>query len=236
VAGTSDHRASPVAVLAAGSLAGAVLFTASWLFAGVAESTYSFVHNDTSDLGALTASHPLPYNLGVSISGLLTFGLAVALVMVLPRRWPVMLGAILVAVFALGQFIDGLAREDCAVSVNTACRAAEKAGRVSNHHKVHNLESLFTFAALALAPLVFGLVWRSMPGWRRLALWSIGATVVQLACFPIFLAMYSNGSDGQGLVEIGELLVGTAWIATTSIVILRANVAVGSRPLAVGSR
>ena len=57
------------------------------------------------------------------------------------------------------------------MSVDAVCRAAEKAGRVSMHHKVHNAESLVTFSALMLAPLVFGLVLRSVPRWRLLARW-----------------------------------------------------------------
>jgi hypothetical membrane protein len=207
--------------LAASGLAGAALFTATWIVAGLADPAFSFVDNDTSDLGALTAAHPTPYNIGVSLSGLLTIGVAVALVRVFGRRRSVIAGAVLVAVFGAGQFIDGLAREDCPVSVNAVCRAAEKAGRVSMHHKIHNAESLVTFSALMLAPLVVGLALRSKAGWRGLALWSIAAAVVQIVCLPIFLGMYSDGTHGQGVVEIIELTAGVAWIAAVSIACLK---------------
>ena len=209
------------AAFAVCGLLGAVLFSISWIAAGLADSAFSFVDNDTSDLGALTAAHPTPYNIGVSLSGVLTIGLAVALVQVLGSRRLAIFGAGLVAVFGVGQFVDGLAREDCPVSVNALCRAAEKAGRVSTHHKVHNAESLVTFSALMLAPLVVGLVLRSMPSWRRLAWWSIGAAAVQVACLPVFLVMYSNGAHGQGVVEIVEVSVGVAWAAGMSVAILR---------------
>ena len=126
----------------------------------------------------------------------------------------------MVAVFGAGQFIDGLAREDCPVSVSAVCRAAEKAGRVSTHHKVHNAESLVTFSALMLVPLIVGLALRSMPSWRRLAGWSIGAAAAQAAFLPVFLVMYSNWAHGQGVVEIVDLSVGMAWIASMSIAIL----------------
>jgi hypothetical membrane protein len=207
-------------------LAGAVLFTATWIGAGLADPSFSFANNNISDLGALTAVHPTPYNVGVSLSGLLTIGLAVALVLALGRRRAVIAGAVLVAVFGVGQVIDGLAREDCPVSVDAACRAAEKAGRVSTHHKIHNAESLVTFIALMLAPLVVGLAVRSVARWRRLALWSFAVAVVQIVCLPIFLVMYSGGTAGQGVVEIIEVTVGVTWIAAVSIAI------VGPRPRA----
>lgn len=113
---------------AACGLAGAIVFTATWIVAGLAYPAFSFVNNDTSDLGALTAAHPTPYNVGLSLSGFLTIGLAVALAMVLGRRRAFVAGSTLVALFGVGQFVDGLAREDCAVSVDAVCRAAEKAG------------------------------------------------------------------------------------------------------------
>lgn len=208
------------AAFAVSGLGAAVVFTVSCIAAGLADPAFSFVNNDTSDLGALTAAHPTPYNIGVSLSGVLTIGLAVALVQVFGWRRLTIFGASLVAVFGVGQFIDGLAREDCPVSVNAVCRAAEKAGRVSMHHKVHNAESLVTFSALMLAPLIVGLMLRSKPSWLRLAWWSIGVAAVQAVCLPVFLVMYSNGTHGQGLVEIVELAVGVAWIAAMSIAIL----------------
>jgi hypothetical membrane protein len=200
-------------------LAGAIVFTATWIVAGLADPAFSFVDNDTSDLGALTAAHPTPYNLGLSLSGFLTIGLAVAFVMVLGRR-RAFVGATLVALFGVGQFVDGFAREDCAVSVDGVSRAAEKAGRVSVHHKVHNAESLVTFSALMLAPLVLGLVLRSVPRWRLLARRSLVAAAVQVVCLPAFLVMYSNGTSGQGVVEIIDVTAGVAWIAAMSIAVL----------------
>jgi hypothetical membrane protein len=211
-------------------LAGAVLFTGTWIIAGLADPAFRFADNDTSDLGALTAAHPGPYNVGVSLSGLLTIGAAVALVRVLPHRRAVMAGAILIAVFGLGQIIHGFAREDCAASVDAACRAAEQAGRVSKHHQIHNAESLVTFSALILAPLVLGFALRSIPSWRRLAPWSIAAASIQIVCLPIFLGMYSNGTNGQGLVEIIEVTVGVMWIAAMSIAAMSiASLGLGSR-------
>lgn len=170
------------------ALAGAILFTATWIVAGLADPAFSFAKNDTSDIGVLTATHPLPYNVDLSLSGLLTIGVAVTLVRAFGRRRLVIAGAILVAMFGAGQFIDGLAREDCPVSVSAVCRAAEKPGRVFTHHKIHSAESRVTFSALLLAPLVLGLALRTNARWRSLAHWSIGAAIVQIVCLPTFFS------------------------------------------------
>jgi hypothetical membrane protein len=202
-------------------LAGAVLFVLTVLVAGLGEPHFSFVDNATSDLGALTARHALPYNVALSLSGLLTIGLGIALLRFLPRGRSAIAGAVLVAVFGAGQFVDGLAREDCAVSVNRACRAAADAGRVSTHHKVHDGESLVTFGALLLAPLVLGFVFRSIPTLRHLAKWSIGVTAVLAFSLATFLTMYSNKSSGVGVPEILLLVAGVGWLAAIAIVIVR---------------
>jgi len=43
---------------------------------------------------------------------------------------------------------------------------------------------------------------------------------IQLACIPVFLVMYSNGTNGQGVVEIVEVTVGLTWIASMALVIM----------------
>ena len=211
----------PTRTLALCGLAGAVLFTLTWIAIGIADSTFSFVNNNTSDLGSLTAKHPTPYNVALSISGLLTIGLAVAVVRTFGRRRAVIAAAVLIAIFGIGQFIDGLAREDCPPSVDAVCRAAEKAGQISTHHQVHNIESLFTFTSLMLAPFVLGLVLRSLPRWRTFGWFSFAAAAVQFICLPIFLMMYDQGTRGQGVVEIIEVTVGVAWIAVLSVRVAR---------------
>ena len=82
---------------------------------------------------------------------------------------------------------------------------------------MHNIESLFTFTSLMLAPLVLGLVLRSFPRWRTFGWCSFAAAAVQFICLPIFLMMYDNGTRGQGVVEIIEVTVGVVWIAVLSV-------------------
>ena len=205
---------------AACGLAGAILFTLTCLVAGLFEPHFSFVDNATSDLGALTARHAAPYNTALSLSGVLTIGLGFALFRFLPRRPGAIIGAVLVGVFGVGQFIDGLAREDCAVSVNHACRAAADAGRLSTHHQVHDGESLVTFSALLLAPVVLGFVFRSIPSLRGLAKWSFGASAVEAVSLAVFLSLYNSDSSGVGVPEIILLAAGVGWIAAIATVVI----------------
>jgi Protein of unknown function (DUF998) len=140
---------------------------------------------------------------------------------VLPRARAALAGSILVGVFGAGQFVDGLAREDCAVSVNRECRAAIDAGRVSTHHRVHDAESLVTFAALLLAPLVLAFVFRSIPALRHLVPWSFAAAAVELASLVTFLVLFAGAHGGIGVFEIAAFVAGVGWIAALSVVVIR---------------
>jgi hypothetical membrane protein len=218
---TRSERDRVTAALAACGLAGAILFPLTCLLAGLNEPHFSFVDNATSDLGALTAHHASPYNLALSISGVLTAALMFALFRFLPRARLAIAGAVFVGVFGVGQFIDGLAREDCAVSVNAACRAASDAGRLSTHHQVHDLESIITFSALLLAPLLLGLFFRSVPTLRFFAKWSIAAALIQAVCLVLFFVLYLGKHGGVGVFEILDLMAGIVWIAALSWIVLR---------------
>ena len=205
---------------AACGVAGAILFVLTVVIAGLAEPHFSFVDNATSDLGALTAQHALPYNVALSASGVLTIGLALALFLFLTRGAGTVGGAVLVGVFGAGQFVDGLAREDCSVSVSHACRAAADAGQLSTHHQVHDAESLVTFSALLLAPLVLGLAYRSIPSLRMLVKWSIFSSAAQAVWLAAFFWLYLGKRSGVGVPEILDFVAGVAWIVAMALVIL----------------
>lgn len=193
-----------------------ILFALNVLVSGLVAPNYDFFNNDTSDLGAKTSPNALPYNIALSVSGLMSFCVAVALARTLEKSRLRTAGVVLIGVFSTGQFIDGIAREDCPVSVDTSCRAAEKAGEVSIMHVTHNVESLFTFSALMLAPIILAFAFQRVETYRGLFRPSLAAGVIQLICLPIFLGMYSVGAGGQGAVEIAEFLVGVAWLAAVS--------------------
>jgi hypothetical membrane protein len=211
-----DTHRNWTARLAWVGLAAQVLFALNVLLSGLLAPDFSFLNNDTSDLGAKSSPNALPYNIALSLSGLMSLCVAVALGRTLEESRLRTIGVSLIGIFSVGQFIDGIAREDCPVSVDNGCRAAEKAGNVSAMHVAHNVESLFTFSALMIAPLVLAFAFRRVPGYRGLFVPSLVSGVVQLICLPVFLAMYDRGSAGQGAVEIIEFAAGIVWLAMVS--------------------
>jgi hypothetical membrane protein len=217
---TRSQRDRITAALAACGLAGAILFPLTCLIAGLNEPAFSFVDNATSDLGALTAKHASPYNVGLALSGVLTVLFMFALLRFLPRIGLAIAGSICVGVFGVGQFIDSLAREDCAVSVNSACRAASDAGRLSTHHQVHDLESIVTFTVLFLAPLLLGLHFRKAPRLRFFAPWSLAAAGIQAVSLVVFFALYLGKHDGVGVWEILDFMTGIVWIGALATIVL----------------
>src|SRR5262245_52147867 len=105
-------------------IASVVLFTLDWFISGIFEDNYSNMRQDVSDFGALTASHPLPYNIVLSLTGLLAVVAAIGVFAVFRKSVWGLLGSLALFVFGFGQFLDGLLREDCSPSGSKACRDA----------------------------------------------------------------------------------------------------------------
>jgi hypothetical membrane protein len=217
------RRERLVRILAGAGLAGQVLITIDWIVSGLFAPGYSFVRNTISDLGAMTSVHAAPYNAALSVGGLLSLGLAAGLLRVRPhaRRGDWTAGAIAVGVFSIGMFIDGLLREDCSPTVDASCRAAVDARTLSWHHVGHDLESVVTFVALIVAPLLLGLAFRAHASWRRLAPWGFAVFVFQVVALPVFLVLLTSAAAGVGPVEIAEVTAGIAFFAAVSIQLLR---------------
>ena len=199
-------------------IAGQVVFTFDWIVPGLTESHYDNLRQDVSDFGALTASHPLPYNVMLSLSGALTVVMAVALWRVLGAGLSARIGVIVLAILGGGYFLDGLLREDCAPSGDAACKAAEKAGTLSWHHQAHNIESLVTFAATILAPLILAFAFKSRPRWAALWAYSLATfAVIAVATVWYFVLFFaSDGSTYSGVLERVLIEAGAVWIAVVS--------------------
>jgi hypothetical membrane protein len=200
------------------AIAAQVAFVALWIVWGFLEDHYDVTRQDISDFGALDATHPLPYNIILSITGALTVPLAVALFMLLKPRLAGMLGILAVATFGVGEFLDGLLREDCSPSGNAACRAAVDAGDVSWHHTAHDIESLVTIASMIIAPLALAFVFRNRPRWRDLSWYSVFTVGIVLAFVIVYGAYFAanDGSEINGLLERGAAFFGVLWIAVVA--------------------
>lgn len=204
----SESEARLLRIAAACGVAGQVGFVLLWIVWGFVESDYSVARQDISDFGALDASHPLPYNVILSITGLLTVVLAFGLYRRLRPGIDAFAASVAVVVFGAGDFLDGLLREDCSPSGNAACRAAAKAGDLSWHHTAHDLESLVTILSITIAPILLGFAFRRRPAWADLApssfVTALWVFVLVVAYTVIFVA--NDGSAVSGLIERGATL------------------------------
>jgi hypothetical membrane protein len=199
-------------------LASVALFTAAWVAAGLFERDYDGFRQDISDFGALNASHPLPYNAALSLSGLLTVPLAVGLWTALGRGLTARLGSAALLVFGVGQLLDGLLREDCSPSGDEACRHALDAGQLSWHHEAHDIETLLTFSAIILAPLLLAFAFRRVDRFRDLYPWSLAASAVTLLSTAWYFVLYaSGGGPYSGILERFLIASAGAWIVLVSL-------------------
>ena len=199
-------------------MASAALFSATWVIAGIFEDNYDAFRQDVSDFGALTASHPLPYNIAISTHGALAVVLAAGLFVALGWGLTARLASLAVAVFGVGVFLDGLLREDCSPSGDTVCRAALKAGDLSWHHQAHDIESLVTVLALCVAPIVLAFAFRQRERWRDLFGWMLLAAAVTIVAVVWYAVLFSaqDGSAYSGLLQRIAITANMAWIAIAS--------------------
>src|SRR5918997_5582544 len=72
--------------LAAGAIAGQVLFVVAWIVAGALDDGYSHMRDGVSVLGASDAENPLIVNAAIVLLGLSIAAVGIALRAVVPRR------------------------------------------------------------------------------------------------------------------------------------------------------
>src|SRR4051812_35389013 len=191
-------------------IAAKVGFVVLWLVWGFVENNYGVMRQDVSDFGALDATHPLPYNVILCVTGALTLPLAYALYRVLRPGLLPLLASLSVAAFAIGEFLDGLLREDCSPSGNATCRDAVDAGTVSWHHTAHDLESIVTIAAIVLAPLLLAFVFLRRESWRDLSVYAFLTAAITAAFVAVYAILFAahDGSPVNGLLERAAIVVG----------------------------
>ena len=218
---TSAGSSTDVRVLRVAAICGLgaqVVFVALWLIWGFIEKDYDALRQDVSDFGALDATHPLPYNIILSATGALTVVLAYGLYRALRPGLGPLLGSLAVGVFGVGDFLDGLLREDCSPSGDAACRKALDAGDLSWHHSAHDIESLVTIASVIIAPLLLSFVFRKRSAWRDLATYSLLTVAVTLAFVVAYAILFAanDGSPVSGLLQRGAITVSVLFPAVVS--------------------
>ncbi len=222
VTARSDVRFLRFAALC--GIAAQIIFVALWFVWGFIEKHYGVMRQDVSDFGALDATYPVPYNVILSITGALTVPLAYAVYRVLRPGLLPLLGSLAIAVFGVGDFLDGVLREDCSPSGNRACRQAADAGNLSWHHMAHDLESLVTIASVILAPLLLAFVFRPRDGWRDLTVYAFLTAAVTGAFVAVYAVLFAahDGSPVNGLLERAAIVVAVSFLAVVGYRIWRA--------------
>jgi len=200
--------------LALAAMAAQALFTLDWIVNGFLTERWSFFDNTISDIGALEADQAAVYNVLLSLSGLLTLALPVALLLWFGRASRLLVaGAVSIAVFGVGQFLDGLLREDCWPTTDGACRAAMEAGDLSWHHTGHEIESVLTVLALVASTVLLALAFRRIEGWEDISAPSWAAFIFLVGGFAAFVPLYDDSARGVGLVQKLAVTVGVGWLA-----------------------
>ena len=205
--------------VAVGGFVAQLAFIVLFIIWGFIENDYGVMRQDVSDFGALDATHPLPYNIILCLTGALTVVLAYGLYRALRPGALALASSVVFGVFGFGQFLDGLLREDCSPSGNEVCRRAAKAGDLSWHHTAHDLESIVTIAAVILAPFLLSFVFQRRANWRPLALYSLLTAIGTLAFVVPYAILFAthDGSPVNGLLERGAIIVALSWAAIVSV-------------------
>jgi hypothetical membrane protein len=205
---------------ASAGIGAAFLITLGWIVGGLVQGAgYSWSRQEISDLGALTAQHPWVWNLADSASGLLILVFAFGLLAVVRSSRAGWIGAGLIAVVGLGSVIDGVLREDCALSTSEACQRLQDDPGLSWHHQAHDVESVIVVATLLAAPFVMAKAFRRVDALRGLRGYSLATGVAAVAATVAYVPLY--GDPGGGIAQRVLILISMAWIAVISVSMLR---------------
>lgn len=183
-----------------------VTINVGWIVGGLAQpDSFSFADDDISDLGASTASSAWIYNqIGANLTGLLVVAMALGLWRALSPDVLGRIGAGALVVAGTGAFLDGIFRLDCR-GIDAACT------NDSWHSDAHKIESGFTGAATAIAPIVLLFAFRRIPAWRD-------SWLPTLATIPIAVAVSVGLSTiGDGAASRATTVVLFVWIAFVSV-------------------
>ncbi|GLY88015.1 DUF998 domain-containing protein [Actinoallomurus iriomotensis] len=185
-----------------------IVAVCTWLVAGAWQGPgYSLVHDDISDMGALTAPHAWAFLIPQALAGAGTiafvlFGLRPALTHAGRAGRS---GPWLAALSGIQDVTDAAFRLDCRAA--DGCGQAQAA--VSWHAQAHNAIGFACVLLLIVTPFVLARRFRRLPEWRRFALPSVLLGVVFVAGLLAVLAPQT--ASYQGLVQRAIALGGAVW-------------------------
>ncbi len=151
-------------VFALGGVAGPILFTAVVLICAALRPDYSHSMHVMSALGETGGPNALLMNaMGFVPTGLLLMAFSLSLSQLVPRTALATTGALLLGLFGLGILAAGTFSCDLGCSGMGTSREAH----------LHIVASVLAFVSGVTACGIFGLVFRSLPAWRALSVFSL---------------------------------------------------------------
>jgi hypothetical protein len=187
--------------IALAAIAAQLLFIAAWLALGAIEGGgYDAARDDISDLGALTARHPIAWAVCLGVSGALTIVFALAALRpsldIDGRPSPV--GAWLVALSlpGLDNVGDVFFRLDCRAA-DAGCSSSDAMS--SWHGTAHVVVFALAAVATLAAPFALAARMRLVDGWRDLARPTTRFGFVAIAALAVTAA--TVGTPVQGLTQ-----------------------------------
>lgn len=187
-----------------------VTLTVGWIAGDLAQpDAYSSAHDDTSDLGAMTANAAWIYNqIGNNLTGILVVLFGLGLWRALSPDLVGRIGAVALMVTGVGVFFDGVFRLDCR-GIDRGCT------NDSWHASAHKMETRITVAATLLAPPILAFAFRRAARWRDAWLPTIAAVPAAIVIGVVFSAV------GDGAAVRATTATWFVWVALVSVRLIR---------------
>lgn len=185
-----------------------IVAVCTWLVAGAWQGpAYSPVHDDISDMGALTAPHVWAFLIPQALAGagsiaFALFGLRPALIQAGRAGRS---GPWLAALSGIQDLTDAVFRLDCRAA--DGCSQAQAS--TSWHAQAHSAIGFACVLLLVVTPFVLARRFRRLPQWRRFAAPTVLLGIVFVVGLIVILA--PSTAAYQGLVQRAIALGGAVW-------------------------
>lgn len=202
-------RGLPVAVSVSAGVAGASY--ASWILQFWLNPGLDPVNGYVSELSASDQPFHWLFAAGDLLSGVLTIGVAAAVLRLGAARAWALAGWLALIAFGVFSIADSLFAMDCAPNSDTTCALRERAGQVSFAHNFHMVTSTLAVTAGIIGLIALTVAARRYHRWPVIARWGwplmIAETATALATLPL---MYFGLL--LGVVERVQVSVISLWL------------------------
>jgi len=189
-----------------------VTLSVGWIAGDLAQpDAYSSMDDDTSDLGAMTASSAWIYNqIGDNLTGILVVLFGLGLWRALSPDVLGRIGAGALILTGIGVFFDGVFRLDCR-GIDRGCT------NDSWHSSAHKMETRITVAATLLAPLILAFAFRRNRRWHDAWLPSLAAIPASIVVGVAFSAL------GDGAAVRATTATWFVWLGFVAVRLIQAT-------------